>query len=293
MKPLFSIFLSFLLAVSAQAQFPYSATTGEWLSTNVSGGVTAGAYAGSSTPSSDAVRLGFFAAAASPLPSSLLSGVAIGRHAGYAAEGQQSVFIGHAAGQYAGHGGGDASSAVMLGYLAGRNATQHAPHHAYLSLVIGSQAAHNSHSIQTATIMGAWAGCDAISATGSVIIGFAAGYGSTNATGAVLLGQYAGRSATAAQNCVYIGNQAGYSLSRNHSLVIEGNPTYGQAGTTGLIYGEFDTRTIKFGATRMGFLGAPAVSRQTVTGSRNDGSALASLLYALTLFGFITDATTP
>ncbi|MGC1272971.1 MAG: hypothetical protein WBC44_04640 [Planctomycetaceae bacterium] len=45
-------------------------------------------------------------------------------------------------------------------------------------------------------------------------------------------------------------------------------------------------------AAAIGFLGATAVTRQTVTGSRTDGTALASLLTALASLGLITDSTT-
>ncbi|MFG3476461.1 hypothetical protein ACGF3K_14515 [Streptomyces sp. NPDC047980] len=45
-------------------------------------------------------------------------------------------------------------------------------------------------------------------------------------------------------------------------------------------------------ANQAGFFGATPVGRQTVTGSRGDGSALASLLDALEALGFITDNTT-
>jgi hypothetical protein len=45
-------------------------------------------------------------------------------------------------------------------------------------------------------------------------------------------------------------------------------------------------------ANQLGFHGAPPVSRQAVTGSRADGSALASLLTALDTLGLIDDQTT-
>lgn len=262
-----------LFASPCLAQYPFDPITGQWLSTNATGGVTAGYYAGSATPDTDAIRLGFFAGAGSPGPSSLLSAVAIGRHAGYAAEGMQSVFIGHAAGQYAGK-GGDSSSAVILGYLAGRNATQWSPHYQYLSVVIGKEAATNSRSVQTSTILGACAGYNAINSSGSVIIGFSAGHGATNSAGSVLIGPY-----------------AGYNLSRNNTLIIESGTTY--AGTNSLIYGEFDTRLLRFNVAKIGFLGAPAVARQVVNGSRSDGTAVAALLSALAALGLITDQTTP
>lgn len=54
------------------------------------------------------------------------------------------------------------------------------------------------------------------------------------------------------------------------------------------------TRHVLDGATnQVGFFGATAVPRQTVAGSRTDGSALTSLLAALTALGLITDSTTP
>lgn len=45
-------------------------------------------------------------------------------------------------------------------------------------------------------------------------------------------------------------------------------------------------------AAEIGVLGAAPVARQTVTGSRTDGTALASLLTALATFGWITDSST-
>jgi hypothetical protein len=50
--------------------------------------------------------------------------------------------------------------------------------------------------------------------------------------------------------------------------------------------------TIDGAADQLGFHGEAPVSRQTVTGSRGDGSALASLLTALATLGLITDSTT-
>ena len=52
------------------------------------------------------------------------------------------------------------------------------------------------------------------------------------------------------------------------------------------------TATQSAGVAKMGFLGASAVVRQPVTGSRTDGTALASLLTAMANLGLITDSTT-
>lgn len=50
--------------------------------------------------------------------------------------------------------------------------------------------------------------------------------------------------------------------------------------------------TVSGGAPRMGFFGAGAQAKPTVTGSRTDGTALASLLSALATLGLVTDSTT-
>ena len=286
-------YILFLLFLSSAvyAQFPWQpAPVSQWLSTNNLGGVTAGYYAGAQSPDSDAIRLGFFASAAPEAV--LLSGVAIGRHAGYAANGQQSVFIGHAAGQYAGK-GGDASSSVVLGYLAGRNATQFSPHYEYLSVVIGTQAAHNTHSAQTGVIIGAYAANNAINSVGAVIVGFGAGYNATNANGSVILGQYAGYNATNAANSILIGNRAGRDLSNNYQLVIDSNEAYSAAGTTGLIYGDCWNRVLKFNANSIGFFGGSPVAKPVVTGSISNGQAIQSLINALKALNLIDNQTTP
>lgn len=49
---------------------------------------------------------------------------------------------------------------------------------------------------------------------------------------------------------------------------------------------------INHDGTKVGFLGATPIARQTVTGSRASNAALASLLTALESFGLITDSTT-
>jgi hypothetical protein len=217
-------FLIFILATTAApAQYPWDAFTEQWLQTNDAGGVSAGYFAGSSTPESDAVRLGF-AAGGGP-NANLLSGVAIARHAGYDANGSQGIFIGHAAGQYAGK-GGDASSAVVLGYLAGRNAQQLTPHHAFLGVVLGCEAATNTKSAQVATILGARAGRNTISAVNSVLVGYGAAQSASYADNAVMLGANAGANASSIVNSIYIGTGAGSAYSRTNTLIIESNTAY-------------------------------------------------------------------
>lgn len=264
----------FALCINAKAQFPFDPATGQWLQTNALGGVNAGYYAGSATPNLDTIRLGFFAGAGNNFSGT--SAVCIGRHAGYDSVADQSVMVGHAAGQYAGIGGGSASSAVIIGYLAGRNATMTTPQHAFLSVQIGNEAGTNTQFAQTGVMVGAWAGRNTTNAQGAVLLGFSAGYHATNAI-----------------NSVFIGNQAGASFSRNNTLIIESHSGIAPAGVGALIYGEFDTRLIQFGASQMGFFGSPAITRPTLTGSRSDNSALTSLLQALHNLGLIDNQTTP
>jgi hypothetical protein len=113
-----------------------------------------------------------------------------------------------------------------------------------MSVIIGKEAASNGVSNQTSTIIGATAGSAATSAVGAVLVGYGAGAAATTATNATMIGNEAGYNATAATNSVLIGNAAGKDLSRSNTLVIDGNSTYSAAGTTGLIYGEFDNRKL-------------------------------------------------
>lgn len=278
----------FICSCCAFGQFPYDGFTQQWLQTNTAGGVTAGYFAGSATPTSDAVRLGFCAGGGPN--ANLLSGVAIGRHAGYDANASQSVFLGHAAGQYAGK-GGDAGSAVVLGYLAGRNAEQFAPHYAFFSVIIGTEAATNLKSAQVSTILGSRAGRNATTAVNSVLVGYGAAQSSSNVNDAVLLGANAGANAANLAGSVYIGSGAGLNYSRNSTLIIEGHG--GFTGTASLIYGEFDTRLLRLNAAKMGFFGSAPITRPVVIGLRSDGTALDSLLQALHSLGLISDLTTP
>lgn len=57
------------------------------------------------------------------------------------------------------------------------------------------------------------------------------------------------------------------------------------------LYGQV-VHTIDPDGNRLGFHGATPVARQTVTGSRSDGTALASLLTALANLGLIVDEST-
>lgn len=286
-----TLLLLLCTAASALAQYPWQpAPVSQWISTNDLGGVTMGYYAGAQSPASDAIRIGFFASAAPG--ASLLSGVAIGRHAGYEANGQQSVFIGHAAGQYAGK-GGDASSSVVLGYLAGRNANTFSPHYEYMAVVIGNQAAHTTHSAQTAVIIGANASVNTVSAVGSIVLGFNTGGSANSINNSVMIGPYAGQNSGNCAQSIYIGSNAGQNLTGNYQLVIDSNPAYSATGTTGLIYGNCWDRTLRFNANTIGFFGGAPVVKPTVTGSVSGGTATQSLINALQSLNLINNQTTP
>jgi len=283
-----TILFSLLLTLPAFGQFPYSATTGEWLNTNSLGGVNIGSYAGNATPSIDAIRIGFFAGAGPN--ASLTSSIAIGRHAFYNAHADQSFGFGHAAGQYAGL-GGDASSSIIGGYLAGRNANQLSPHYGFLSVVFGYEAVTTTKSFQASAIVGARGGSTAVSAVAASMLGYGTGQIATNADFSTLVGYSAGGNAAQLTNCIYLGSYAGYNYSRVNTLIIESNPAF--TGTSSLIYGETDTRLIQFGATKMGFFGTPATAKPTITGSRASGAVLQDLLLKLSNLGLINDSTTP
>lgn len=185
---------------------------------------------------SDSVNIGFEAGHSA----TGASAVRVGRHAGAFAVSPQAVFLGHAAGQYA----YDGSGAIAIGWLAGRNDTLNVNHHSFNSVIIGPSAAESGVNNQVSVIIGSTAASDAVSTVSAVIIGAAAGRSINSANDAVIIGYLAGDTATNAEKSVLIGREAGSTLSRHQTLVIEGNPTYGAAGTTGLLYGEFDTRAL-------------------------------------------------
>ncbi len=215
-------------------------SAGLWSHLGNDNGVVIGNGAGAFTPASDSVRIGF--AANGSTTTSSASGVFVGRHAGAFAVGDNSVMVGHAAGQYA----YDANAAVQIGHLAGRNPTQNAAHRTFSSVIVGYEAVTNGLNNQSAVFIGAQAGRECTNGENAFIAGFQAGYNATNATSATLIGAYAGYNSTNAVYSILIGKRAGFNLNRNSSLVIESNPTYSDAGTTGLIYGEFDNRRLRF-----------------------------------------------
>lgn len=284
-------FFFFLFIATGLAQYPWqSALVSQWIDTNDLGGVTLGYYAGSGTPTNtDAIRLGFFAAAS---PAAVLtSGIAIGRHSGYEANGQQSVFIGHAAGQYAGK-GGDAGGSVAIGYLAARNALNFSPHYSFGSVHIGNNAGTQTKSAQASVVIGGTAAQTVASTVGATIIGYGAGFGATNLNGSVLIGQYAGANSGNSLQCIFIGSNAGQNLTGNYQLVIDSNPAY-STGTTGLIYGNCWDRTLRLNANTIGFFGGTPVVKPTVTGSVSGGTATQSLINALQSLNLINNQTTP
>lgn len=217
---------------------------GLWAHNGNDNGVTIGYQTGIGNTASDAVRIGAFANGGAVTTNA--QGVHVGRHSGFnQVNGDNSITIGHAANQY---GTGSSASSVLIGAYAGRNPSQAANFYTFSSVMIGNEAGLNATNSQTSVKIGALAGRDATNSVGAVLIGANAGDGATNAGNSVIIGNYAGRLATSAVNSVLIGNEAGRTLSRNNSLVIDGNPTYSAAGNTGLIYGEFDNRMLKFNA---------------------------------------------
>ncbi len=157
-------------------------------------------------------------------------------------------------------------------------------------MIIGHEAVTSGLSAQTGVFIGSQAGRNISSAVGAIMIGFGAGANATNSNSSVIIGNYAGYGSTNSANSVLIGNRAGYSLDRSYSLVIEAHASYSDAGNTGLIYGEFDNRVLKFNATSMGFFGITPAAKPTVSGSRGSNAALASLLTGLAALGLVTDS---
>ncbi len=268
--------------------YPYSSTTGQWLDTNILGGINLGYYAGVYDPTLDIIAIGYASNGAGNHNNGSIFG---GRHSGFDARGaDNSVMFGHAAGHYA----RDASQSVAIGYLAAANEAQNPNAHSFCSVAIGTNAAIHAESFQTSVLIGSGVAAEAKNAVGSVIIGNGAAYHAVAAGGSVLIGQYAGGNVPNLVNCVYLGNQAGYSYDRSNTLLIEGNSDIGKLGIGSLIYGEFDSwsRLIQFGASKMGFFGTAAITKPVVTGSRSDPTAIASLLTKLSSLGLITDSTT-
>jgi hypothetical protein len=116
-------------------------------------------------------------------------------------------------------------------------------------------------------------------------VGSNAGKNCTNAVGTAILGYKAGESATNCSNSVYIGNQAAQSFSRNNTLVIESDATLAPPGVGGLIYGEFDTRTVRLNAATVTTKGvvSPLITVATITTAGNVTYTPANLLGGLIL----------
>lgn len=198
---------------------------------------------------SDSICIGFNALAGTGGSGGLPTGatkVAIGRHAGYSSTGDQGVYLGHAAGQYA----YDSGSGVIIGYQAARNAGQSASFHFFNGVAVGSEAFGATVAAQTGTAVGSNAGKNCTAAIGATIIGYKAGESATNCGGSV-----------------YVGNQAAQSFSRNNTLVIESDATLAPPAIGGLIYGEFDTRMLRFNAATVSTKGAilPLHTAATIT----------------------------
>lgn len=226
-------------------------------------GVVIGYLAGESV--SDQIAIGFFAGSQTG-KTDRSQQVNIGRHAGYDSEGSNAICIGHAAGQYA---SASSSAAVMVGAYAGRNTSQVALSYRFSAVMVGAYAGEKAKSAQTSTLVGYGAcknstGSGGHTCVGAVVIGYDSASGTVSAGDSVVIGRDAGKSAATLTNSVYvgalaggtnggsnnvcIGYKAGETLAANSVLVIETNATYAPNGVNGLIYGEFVTRLLRFGA---------------------------------------------
>lgn len=235
-------------------------------------GVTIG-HAAMSDPTSDGVTIGHQAGGALVGADGAFN-VRVGRHAGYGTSGvYDSVFMGHAAGQYA----LDAANAVLIGHYAGRNINQDAGFHGNGATLVGPDVASYSVDVRGATILGQSAGLNAPTLKGAVVIGDVAARDVTDATESVIIGHWAGLSATNCQRSVLIGSYAGQSLSRNNTLIIDSNSTY-STGATALIYGEFDNRVLKLNAAVTATTLTIGTSLITLGGAFTTSGAYASTL---------------
>lgn len=96
-----------------------------------------------------------------------------------------------------------------------------------------------------------------------------------------------------------LSSTAGYAALAGATFtgaVTVSDAAFNVSGYSTLAGGQANNDFTIFGALaaegNVGFTGATPVGRQTVTGSRSDGTALASVLTALAAFGLITDNTT-
>ncbi len=134
---------------------------------------------------------------------------------------------------------------TAIGYNAGKYATN-----ASEATFIGASAGSAATNAGSSVFVGYGAGADAVVGDASEFIGYLAGGNATNAEGSAFIGYAAGQKAIGAMRSVFIGNWCGQMLNRPDSLMIETAPIYGTNATgTGLIYGEFDTRTLVLNAT--------------------------------------------
>jgi hypothetical protein len=159
--------------------------------------------------------------------------ITLGRNAGEAGQGLQSVAIGNGAASQAGQG----DYSVAIGSLAAQD------NQGNQAIAIGKQAATTSQGVNAVAIgtqacFGANQGQDSVavgnlagvsSATDAVSIGRSSGQGCLNGT--VSVGQQAG--ALAGLNAVSIGNNA--SAKTDNSIVIGFNTTFNFGGTGGIV----------------------------------------------------------
>lgn len=186
--------------------------------------------------------------------------VRVGRHAGWGSTCGNSVVIGHATAQY----GWSAANGVYFGYEAARNPNLNVTFAVVGSVIMGHLAGRGSTAgastlLSSAVLIGKSTLEYCNSGVGAVAIGHEAGMYQSSSTNTVAIGYQAGQGASGSliscAGSVLIGKQAGKTLSRDNTLVIESNDTHAPGGVTALIYGEFDTRKLRFGADEVKFQG--------------------------------------
>lgn len=170
-----------------------------------------------------------------------LTNVNIGPGAGAGNLFSYSVSVGPGAGQLAANN----SQSTYLGYQAGANATNSS-----LGVFVGYLAGRDAMLAIRSVFIGNNVARYATNSGSAVFIGNGAGNGASGAANSVFIGRDAGSDAYAATSSIFIGRSCGANLNRSSTLQIEGLVVYGTNTTgTGLIYGEFDTRTLTFNAT--------------------------------------------
>jgi hypothetical protein len=185
--------------------------------------------------------------------------VFVGSEAGYFnQDGQYNTFLGYQAGynNIGGAGIWEGEFNTFLGYQAGYNSTS-----GHRNIAIGYRAGYgystNRYNIcigeetgsalatgQGNVIIGTYAGEVLNSGEGNVLLGLDAGYTATTATDNVMIGLASGRASNGNGN-VFIGKYSGYGETGNDKFVIENNYTGSDNASNALIYGDFNSNTLR------------------------------------------------